>query len=456
MDDEMAPLPDRPAILVALTPADQEPVVMELLDAGFVVLDARTPEDLAAATMSTEDLPDINAIPAAARPMLTLANVVKPDGKPIAAPILYREVKTKDGRKVRVALIGLVGKSPFERPLTAGTTATPGTAVAAPGNANLPTGGGDGSAEPKPYEVKDPAETLRAVLPEARKKADIVVVLFSAMRDQARRLVTDVPGVDLMIAGLEGAVDMKPEMVGTTALVQNGDRGRYASAIGITLDKDKHPVAYDMRSTPLDSTIPDDPNAAKLVQQFREKQAIPIAAVVKPTTGPTTPGTTGTTSPTTTQARSVFAGSYSCSGCHAKEFNQWKSTKHAAAMRVLEAKDNGLPARRPDCVKCHVVGFDKPGGYDITQPRWDLRDVGCEACHGAAAGHVAARQQGLKENFGLVRSPSKDTCVSCHNADNDPNFDYAKYLPHVMHNFSGPLPKLPEGGSPNAMAPAHS
>ena len=54
IDDETAPIGGRPSILVGLTPADQEPVVQELLSAGFVVLEARTPEDLAAATMSTE------------------------------------------------------------------------------------------------------------------------------------------------------------------------------------------------------------------------------------------------------------------------------------------------------------------------------------------------------------------------------------------------------------------
>lgn len=54
LEDDVARVVDRPAILVALTPADQEPVVMELLDAGFVVLEARTPEDLAAAVSSTE------------------------------------------------------------------------------------------------------------------------------------------------------------------------------------------------------------------------------------------------------------------------------------------------------------------------------------------------------------------------------------------------------------------
>jgi pilus assembly protein CpaE len=54
MDDEMTESAVRPTILVALTPADQEPVVMELLEAGFIVLEARTPEDLAAATTSSE------------------------------------------------------------------------------------------------------------------------------------------------------------------------------------------------------------------------------------------------------------------------------------------------------------------------------------------------------------------------------------------------------------------
>ena len=39
-------------------------------------------------------------------------------------------------------------------------------------------------------------------------------------------------------------------------------------------------------------------------------------------------------------------------------------------------------AQKPECVGCHVVGFQKPGGYTISPPSTHLENVGCEDCHG--------------------------------------------------------------------------
>lgn len=371
---------------------------------------------------------DLEAIPGATRPILTLANAVKTDGKPVAPPVLYRTVKTKDGRQVRVAIIGLIGRSPFQPPATATTTKPD---------------------EPeKPWTVKDPAETLRALLPEARKKADLVVVLFAAMRDEARRLATDVPGVDLMIAGLEGGVGQQVEKVGETALVQNSDRGRFAAQLGLTLGPDKRPTAFDMRIVAMSDKLPDDPDMARLVQQFGQKQAVPSNPTGTNAVHPTANETTRTAP--LVQRASIYAGSYACGSCHAAEFKQWKDSKHAIAMQTLERKDNGVPARRPDCVSCHVVGFEKPDGFNLQSPRWDLRDVGCESCHGPSAAHVVAKRAGRAESGGVVLKPTKELCISCHTKDNSPSFDYDKYLPHVMHEYDGKLPELPHHGMTEA------
>lgn len=360
-----------------------------------------------AMTLSSEDLPDLDKMPEAARKLLTLANVAMKDGARIAPPVLYKDIKAKNGKTVKVAFIGLLGKSPYL------TVPNPETSPA-----------------DQPWKVSDPEMALKATLPEARKKADLVVVLFSGMREPARDMVRDVSGVDVMVVGMEGAVDEQVEKIGNTAVVQSAERGRSGSALGITLGAGNKPTAYSIRTVPLDSKLADDPDMAKYVQEYRDLQVKSSREALA----------------TQRSTVRIWAGSAACANCHAPEYDQWKTTKHAHAMETLEAADNGQPAQRADCVKCHTVGFGQPDGYLIAKPRWELRGVGCEMCHGPAAAHVAARMNNTPDPSRMVVKPAKDRCIACHNADNSPNFDYDKYLARVVHKQPAKPKPVAAGG----------
>jgi 2',3'-cyclic-nucleotide 2'-phosphodiesterase (5'-nucleotidase family) len=216
-----------------------------------------------AATVSSEDLVDLAKMPAAARKLLTVGNVTMQDGAPIAPPVLYKSIKDKQGKTVRVAFIGLLGKSPY---LTAPNP--------------------DNSPNDMPWKVTDPEAALRKAMPDARKNADLVVVLFSGSRDPARALIEAVPGADVMVVGLEGSVDQKVEKVGNTALVQSAERGRFATAVGITLNAEKHPSDFSIRTVALDTVYVDDPGMTKLVEGYRTQKTAampppPAATVIQ-------------------------------------------------------------------------------------------------------------------------------------------------------------------------------
>lgn len=360
-----------------------------------------------AMTVSSEDLPDLDKMPEAARKILTLANVTMQDGTRIAPPVLYKEIKAKNGKTVCVAFIGLLGKSPY---------------LTAP-NPDL-------SPADLPWKVSDPEAALKVTLPAARKKADIVVVLFSGTREPAMQMAEDVPGVDVMVVGMEGMVDQKVEKVGQTVIAQSAERGRFASALGITLGKDNKPTAWSLRTVGLDASYADDPDMAPFVKAYRDQQVENSRIALAPQTSKTR----------------IWAGSAACAACHQQEYDQWRSTKHAHAMETLEQTDNGQPALRSDCVKCHTVAFDQPDGYTIAQPRWELRGVGCESCHGGAAAHVLARTNGTPDPTHLVVKPSKERCTTCHNPDNSPHFDYDTYLARVSHKKAAAQPAKPAAG----------
>lgn len=123
----------------------------------------------------------------------------------------------------------------------------------------------------------------------------------------------------------------------------------------------------------------------------------------------------------------AYAGSQACEGCHPGPSAQWKTTPHASAWTSLV--DQGRE-RDLDCWSCHATGADEPGGpthpSEVTP---SLQGVGCESCHGPGAAHVRSPAE-----HGMVREPPVDTCVRCHDGEQDEGrFDPDTYLPRVVH-----------------------
>jgi peroxiredoxin len=125
---------------------------------------------------------------------------------------------------------------------------------------------------------------------------------------------------------------------------------------------------------------------------------------------------------------SDIAGSSACKSCHEREYAVWSNSAHARSVASLrkDGKDSD-----PACVRCHVTGYGRPGGFperERPKPDHDLARVGCESCHGAGSDHVKA---GGKSPAGIVKLGDKcDSCVvlkicgSCHDDANDPQFRF--------------------------------
>jgi peroxiredoxin len=141
-----------------------------------------------------------------------------------------------------------------------------------------------------------------------------------------------------------------------------------------------------------------------------------------------------------------IVGSAACKSCHAREYEIWSRSPHARAVESLRAKDKEDEA---DCLRCHVTGFGRPGGFakgDRATPENDLARVGCESCHGAGAEHV---RSGGKQAAGIVGLSDKcESCVilkicgSCHDDANDPEFRF-----HVAQKID----RQRHGGAATAM-----
>ena len=123
-----------------------------------------------------------------------------------------------------------------------------------------------------------------------------------------------------------------------------------------------------------------------------------------------------------------YAGNDSCRECHPEAFKKWLGTKHSKSFETLE---NDKEEKTSRCLRCHSTGYGRRSGFIDSESTPDLREVGCETCHGPGKDHVRAPKNKKMETVYGITSDCPTcglsvTCKRCHNMRQDPNFDTAK------------------------------
>jgi peroxiredoxin len=159
-----------------------------------------------------------------------------------------------------------------------------------------------------------------------------------------------------------------------------------------------------------------------------------------------------------------YSGNEICGVCHPREYETWQLTRHATAFDSLVKHGQESD---PECVRCHVVGYQEPGGFVSSAETTELEQVGCETCHGRGGTHLS---QGDTEDLRYVsnqeargiRKPGKapelqgaqggqkpeevdysPACLGCHDVKHSLGFEYASFLPRVSHTELAPIAQLP-------------
>ncbi len=125
--------------------------------------------------------------------------------------------------------------------------------------------------------------------------------------------------------------------------------------------------------------------------------------------------------------QAAYVGSEACSDCHADATEFWATTRHAQAWETLEQRGQQFDF---DCIGCHVTGWNQAGGSNLgfNAP---LRDVQCETCHGPGSIHVA--QGGEDKPPTVWRAPPATMCATqCHTAEHSDTFELQAYLRDVV------------------------
>ena len=252
------------------------------------------------------------------------------------------------------------------------------------------------------------------------------VILLSALdKAENRQIIDQIKEINLVISMRTISGGKQYETFKKTPIAYCTPQGERMGKIDLKLDEAGEIVSYRIQELYMDETVPDEPTVRSILQTFYNKIAEDetLQALGKPLFTGESQEKDNT---------NHYVGSSACSDCHQPEFEQWQSSRHAFAFNTL------LKAQKhfhPDCVSCHVVGFGYETGYTIQADQTQLRNVGCETCHGPGGNHIGAPSpQTIRGDV------KKNICLECHNQKHSPNFEnrYEVALPKVDHSQETP------------------
>ena len=143
----------------------------------------------------------------------------------------------------------------------------------------------------------------------------------------------------------------------------------------------------------------------------------------------------------TVVAAPKYIGNEKCGSCHKIEFTSWELSAHGKAFNILKP-GNRKAAKRlasldPEkdytgdkkCVKCHVTGYRKRGGFKNLDDTPEMIGVGCESCHGPGGEYKALHEGSLygfkksqAEPLGQVYGQDDEgVCRACHEHEDAPH-----------------------------------
>jgi len=371
---------------------------------------------------------------------------------------------------------------------------------------------------PPGVRISDPVVAAQQGLERLRGRGvQGVIALTGLRRDAARRLFRKVPGFDLVVAGgdpelTDGAE--QAEQLGGALLVVPAVEGQRLVRVDLHLSQEGHRPVWTLRRTQQQEQqaaaalrqrrdllrarmeqLRSDPQAepafvrttASEIERLSHELSRTAAPAAAPGDGYVTvellpirralprdrevagamaaldrrigeanlEGLSGPPPPPA--GHPSFVGISACQGaCHfhddAVEF--WQKTRHAQAFPTLVQVGKELSY---DCVSCHAVGFDEPGGSNLwSLSAWqrgaalarpaapDLRNVQCEVCHGPGSLHVVAPSK----NPIPVARPTQERCLTCHTKDHSDTFDFVPYLRDILGPGHGAARRAELGSGP--------
>jgi hypothetical protein len=275
--------------------------------------------------------------------------------------------------------------------------------------------------------AEDPVVAAQRTVRDLRARGAGAIVLLSNLgKVESEDLVTAVDGVDAVVVGRNVPVLQQGRTIRNSVASYGGEQGHYIAVTTLAIDATGRAAGGSAATYMLGPEVADKSATLARVKAFEDSHNEKLRArerehamqsSLPPGDEPSSPH---------------YLGSEVCGRCHASEYAQWKTTAHARAWSTLVARHKDAT---PECVQCHVVGYQQAGGFGGAADSTKLANVQCESCHGMGTQHEAWAANSAKL--------TEATCRKCHTEATSPGFRFAVYQPHVVHRAAGDLPKLP-------------
>ena len=238
---------------------------------------------------------------------------------------------------------------------------------------------------PKGLKITDPVEAAKRVVPEARRRADLVIVLAHGKTDEVIRIAREVRGIDAVIAGT-GDIFTPPMRFGETLVAFTAYEARFLGEIRFYRDREGK-FTTKARFISLDPGVGDDPTAMKVAADVTDADIKALKAnqsLLNEWIGRAHTNSKGNGQK---EGAGGYASSIACAPCHSAQYFKWANDKHARATDALVLKQTESDVK---CLACHASGLQTSGllGNGET-PK--LLSVQCEQCHGPAATELENR-----------------------------------------------------------------
>lgn len=298
--------------------------------------------------------------------------------------------------------------------------------------------------------------TASALKQLEERKAVIKVLLFQGMPPEAEAAAKKFPQFQIVLCKCpQEEPPSDPIVVGNTLIVQVGQRGRHLGVVGAFPTGDAaRPNEFHYQRVALGEEYETDkdkeaghPVLGPLTEYAKQVRDQNLLTRYLKEAHPTQIKRKG--------KKITFVGSDACKTCHVDEYAKWAGSKHSHAFEAL-TKYAVKPTMRqfdPECVGCHVIGFEFAGGYMDERRTPHLKHVGCENCHGPGSLHV---EEPFNRDYRSDMSPWKSTptdrltkpdgkydeavllridamCAKCHDTENDPKYKFEVYWPKIEH-----------------------
>ena len=339
----------------------------------------------------------------------------------------------------------------------------------------------------------DPTAAGKSAVADLRKQgAQVIVGLVQAStKKDAAKIVRDIGGIDLAVAGLginapePEKIEIEPQQIGDSWLVVPANRGQIVSRIDVTLrdggplhdaigsgaaaakieslekriaalDEDLKKFAGDRDADPVFVKQKED-ERKQLVEQKTKLEHQPLLVPAKggyftlqqlrinKTLACSEPVQSAVTAfyaaageantkaaanvpvPPPPKGQAAYVGTAACEDCHDEQVKFWQKTRHAGAWKTLVDRGQQFDF---DCISCHVTGFGQKGGSNLAHNE-NLRDVQCETCHGPGSIHVA--KGGEEKPFAVALAPPRNLCFEqCHTKEHSDTFQWEAYMRDII------------------------